>query len=212
MAAIDKMYVSSYKDYIEFKEWCKKQPPMVDKYRNKESICEYLYNYWEEQDFKDRKSLPIFNAPYYIDAYVIRNCPLEFMQKELELHYGDSYEQIKCGKLYSKPETEKTYISGTHFRCMRFPYGKHLNKLSKGIWLVDIELPEGFYPMWYHKNTNTWDFLDEYVIASSSSSCACIKSIKGLKRYVSKWKLPIGTKLYVVGVHIGEDYEFKIIK
>lgn len=85
MAAIDKIYVSKFEDYLLFKEWCKEQPKIKDKYGNECSILRYLYQ-WET--FKDNEFYPILNAPYYIDAYLIRNCPFDFIQDELKLNYG----------------------------------------------------------------------------------------------------------------------------
>ena len=97
MAAIDKIYVNSYKEYKEFKDWCREQPLMVDKYGKEESITTYLYH-WDEEKWKKHETdcKPIFMAPHYIDAYVIRNCPFDFIQKELMVNYGHwSQERIK---------------------------------------------------------------------------------------------------------------------
>ena len=85
MAAIDKIYIDEFEDYLLFKEWCNKQPKIKDKYGSECSISDYLYQY---DSFKEGGSYPIFNAPYYIDAYLIRNCPFEFIQDELKLNYG----------------------------------------------------------------------------------------------------------------------------
>ena len=84
MAAIDKIYVNTYEEYLQFKEWCKQQPKLKDKYGVEASLLDYLYKY--DSPFKGNH--PIFNAPYYLDAYVIRNCPLSFIQEELMLNYG----------------------------------------------------------------------------------------------------------------------------
>lgn len=216
MAAIDKMYTISYENYVEFKNWCKEQPLLVDKYGNKESICEYLIS-WKEEDFENNKERPIFCAPYYVDAYVIRNCPLEFMQNEMSLHYGgynsNSYHEMKAGKLYATPTTTLTYEVGRHFKCIKHPFDRYRNIpfLSK-LWFVDIEVPENLGFMWYHKDTDTWDFYDEYVISKWSSSNAFIKNIKGLKRKIRKWKLPIGTKISVTGRYVGDEYIFIVTK
>lgn len=85
MAALDRIYVDSYEKYLEFKEWCKKQPLFTDKYGKQESMTKYLITGWDPEDWK---SHPIASFPYYIDAYVIRNCPFDYIQKELMLRYG----------------------------------------------------------------------------------------------------------------------------
>ena len=85
MAAIDKIYVDSYEKYVEFKEWCEKQPPFTDKYGVKEPMTRYLFTHWSKENWVEH---PIASFPFYIDAYVIRNCPFDYIQKELMLRYG----------------------------------------------------------------------------------------------------------------------------
>jgi hypothetical protein len=85
MAAIDKIYVDSYEKYVEFKEWCEKQPPFTDKYGVKEPMTRYLITGWEKENWVEH---PIASFPFYIDAYIIRNCPFNYIQKELMIRYG----------------------------------------------------------------------------------------------------------------------------
>lgn len=85
MAAIDKIYVDSFEKYKLFRDWCKTQPKIKDKYGKEVSLIRYVFSY---DEWKDGAVLPVCNNPYYIDAYLIRNCPFEFIQKELMLSYG----------------------------------------------------------------------------------------------------------------------------
>ena len=85
MAAIDKIYIDSFEKYKLFKDWCMTQPKLKDKYGKETSLIDYVFKYTE---WKDGAVLPICNNPYYIDAYLIRNCPFDFIQKELMLSYG----------------------------------------------------------------------------------------------------------------------------
>ena len=80
MAAIDKIYIDSFEKYKLFKDWCMTQPKLKDKYGKETSLIDYVFKYTE---WKDGAVLPICNNPYYIDAYLIRNCPFDFIQKEL---------------------------------------------------------------------------------------------------------------------------------
>ena len=92
MAAIDKIYVNTQEEYLKFKEWCKEQPSILDKYGKYAKLTDFLIH-WKNWD---KGSHPIFMAPYYVDAYLIRNCPFEFIQKGLMLNYGHwSQERIK---------------------------------------------------------------------------------------------------------------------
>ena len=66
--------------------------------------------------------------------------------------------------------------------------------------------------MWYHENTNTWDFSEEFVISDCISSCCTkYKTIKAIKRAILKWKLPVGTIVKCTGRYIEDTYEFEII-
>lgn len=93
MAAIDKIYLSSYKEYKEFLDWCNNQPVIYDKYHKPCKLSDYVYKY---TDTWESKSKPVFKGPYYLDAYLIRNCPINSVQKELIINYGYwSQERIK---------------------------------------------------------------------------------------------------------------------
>ena len=83
MAAIDKIYVENYEQYVEFRNWCEKQPPLIDKYGVIVPLTTYVYKHsigWNGG--------VVFCGPYYADAYLIKNCPFDFIQKELMINYG----------------------------------------------------------------------------------------------------------------------------
>ena len=93
MAAIDKIYVDSFEKYKLFKDWCKTQPKLKDKYGKETSLIDYVFKYTE---WSDGAVLTVCKNPYYIDAYLIRNCPFDFIQKELMVSYGKwSQDDIK---------------------------------------------------------------------------------------------------------------------
>lgn len=268
MAAIDKIYLSSYNEYIQFRDWLKAQPKLKDKYGKEVSLMLYFFDYWDKKYWFDENgknvSHPVFSAPYYVDAYIIRNCPFDFVQKELMINYGywsqerirdfyesvknydpdkdgapfwakledfifnedgtmaikglekSSYEEILDGELYTLPyRTNVEY--GTHFRLTKSPNGKRtipFERPLKGNWWVNVENANNKYDsMWYNKYTNTWDFMDEFVINTGGiSNTAYVKTITALKRKIRKWKLPIGSKVCVTSRYIGEEYEFVITK
>lgn len=215
MAAIDKIYVTSLKQYDEFAEWCKQQPMLTDKYGYSESITKYLY----PRPTSDHE-YPVFMAPYFVDAYVIRNCPLDYIQDELKINYGSIYDDIKAGKWYTKPTTDEEYVAGKHCTIIKIPdMGGRCNRPYKSkSWWVDLVLPEGMTYMMYHthgkRKPDTWDFSDEYVIDYKwASSTAHIKTIKALTRLIcTKWKLPVGTIVRATGRYIGDDYKILVTK
>ena len=84
MAAIDKIYIEGYDNYKKFADWCAEQPPFKDKYGKEARLTDYLYKY--DKPFADTKVA--FCAPEFLDAYIIRNCPFDFIQDELKVNYG----------------------------------------------------------------------------------------------------------------------------
>ena len=218
MAAIDKIYVNKFEDYLLFKEWCKEQPKIKDKYGSECSISDYLYQ-WES--FKDGKAHPIMNAPYYIDAYLIRNCPFDFIQDGLKLNYGyesqkkndpiSDYELIEDGKLFATPQTQKKYTIGKHIKCIKHPQIQFNTPSEWKFWWVQVDPPEELGYMWYNKKHNTWDFIDEFVICEGRSSvCLEYKTIRAIKRAIRKWKLPIGTTIACTSRYKCETYVFQV--
>ena len=257
MAAIDKISIDSFEKYKLFKDWCKTQPKIKDKYGKETSLIDYVFKYTE---WSDGAVLPVCNNPYYIDAYLIRNCPFDFIQKELMVSYGKwsqddikeaydivmkrggekcesgvyhwlskedfsivggkiyldqgdtDYDLIKAGKLYATPQTNKKYEVGKSFKIVKCPQHKYNRPYKCKRWFVDVEVPEELGYVWYHSNTNTWDFMEEFVIDEwSSSMCIEFKTIKAIKRAILKWKLPVGAIVTCTGRYVEDTYEFKII-
>lgn len=123
MAAIDKIYIKNYDQYLEFKNWCKQQPSFTDKYGNVCTLMDFLWK--KDESFKGG---PIMNNPYYVDAILIRTCPFDYIQEELMLSYGhwsqkhirEYYEKVinwdiskgEC-PFWAKPEDFITLENGT---------------------------------------------------------------------------------------------------
>lgn len=216
MAAIDKIYLNSYDDYVALKEWCIKQPVIYDKYGIPCKLVDYLYKYTKEEwNNNNAPCHVVFNLPYYLDAYLIRNCPVKAVQEELMINYGhylekSTYQKIKDGELYVSAKREQ-YEYGKHIKCIKHPINHYNTPFKCKMWFVDIEVPNGDI-MWYHNNHNSWDFSDEFVISNWISSTAYCKTIKALKRLIRKWKLPIGTIIRATGRYEFDDYKFIVKK
>ena len=52
MAAIDKIYIDSFEKYKLFKDWCRLQPKIKDKYGKETSLINYVFSYNEWEDAK----------------------------------------------------------------------------------------------------------------------------------------------------------------
>ena len=125
MAAIDKIYLNSYQEYSKFKKWCLEQPKLKDKYGNEVAISSYLFSWWDDpKEWEEDKSHPVMSVPYYVDAYIIRNCPLEYIQKELMLNYGhktqDDIDEMYNSIINRSPEDQKLIDDG-HGECPSKP-------------------------------------------------------------------------------------------
>ena len=214
MAAIDKLYAKNYEEYREFKEWCEEQPWLTDKYGRKEPITAYLYQ--SKEPWTGERVL--FMAPCYVDAYLIRNCPLEFIQEELKVRYGGcnpnfpgatAYDKIKAGELYESPKVEGV-MRGKHSRLLQSPPLRYNRPFGGGGYWVDLDIPEGLGMMRYNEEIGTWDFCEEYVIGDWISSTATVRTIQALKRKIRRWNLPIGTIVRASGAYVGDDYAFQV--
>lgn len=73
MAAIDKIYGNT-QHYDALRDWLLK---------NKKEFVKYLYPRQEDWAF------PIANFPKEADIYLIKNCPLKFVQESLKEQYLD---------------------------------------------------------------------------------------------------------------------------
>lgn len=215
MAAIDKIYIKGWKSFCLFKEWVSEQPPIEDKYGNKVKLSSYLFE-WKEETWSEDKTHPVMNNPYYIDAYIIKNCPLDFIQEQLKDMYGNDYELIKTGKLYSTPYSQKTYIAGKHLKCIKKPNIKY-NRPIKGNWWINVK--DNFKPPYivFHRHYDgklegriTMDWTDEFVDTVSISACTA-KTIKSAIRQIIKFRLPVGTHITITGRYTNELYEFIVI-
>ncbi len=92
MAGIDKIY-GTQEQYLEFKKWllenqkpikCRNYSTEGPKYEM-EWPSEFLYDEdWDESDIR-----PISNFPEAVDKWLMKNCPLEFIQKRLKEQYGE---------------------------------------------------------------------------------------------------------------------------
>ena len=139
----------------------------------------------------------------------------DFYSENGEIHlYKDEtdYDLIKAGKLYATPQTNKKYKVGKSFQIIKCPKQQYNRPYNRKKWLVDVEVPEELGYVWYHSNTNTWDFMEEFVIDEwSSSMCIEFKTIKAIKRAILKWKLPVGTIVTCTGRYDSDTYIFKVV-
>lgn len=149
-------------------------------------------------------------APCYIDAYLIRNCPFDFIQNNLKFMYGDEhYNLIKEDKLYTTSYRQNESINGNHIKCIKHPPKLYNKIIGCRYWFVTVIVPNDYVS--YSTKYNRWDFYDEFVI-NHSSCCVKYKSIRAVKRAIRKWNLPVGSIITCLGMYIEDIYKFEVIK
>jgi hypothetical protein len=202
MASIDKTYADSYKEYQEFKDWAKDKEIVFNK-KQKVRLSSYIYH-WEEADFID--ALPIMNTPTYVDIFLIKNCPLKFIQERMREVYdeGDVKEfeglefPLKVPKDYK--QNRKVVIS----KAKTIPlYNKGLNSHS-GWWLQSRNRDWDF-----DTNSNLW--VNRNLYYPSNTNTSRHKTVKSLIRFLRKQYLPSGLEFILLGRYKGERFTIKIV-
>lgn len=96
MAAIDKIYIKGWNNYCIFYQWViNNNHELTDKYGRKVQLSNYLREFTHVQKWigdidndPEEITRPVMSNPCYVDAYLIRNCPFDFVQEELMIRYG----------------------------------------------------------------------------------------------------------------------------
>ena len=203
MAAIDKTYTSSWEDYQLLVEWCKGKSFTL---KNGDVIkpSNYIYE-WERESFDGERELPIWNTPTYLDIWLIRNCPLGFIQDRLKEQYGggwskeaftdhndkDMYHQI----LHYRSPYDVWRSKGSHKFSIKYEEN-HKIKDDDLVWWVTV-IDDGW---WYNEKHNMWYHNDEALpINSNYAHFRGNISKRKLARLIKRWDLPKGTQIRFVG-------------
>ncbi len=221
MAAIDKTYIKTYNQYKEVYDWCK---DIVVTFNSKISFkpSDFIWEYTED-DFNqlpENGELVLWNTPYYMDRWLIRNCPIDFIQKRLKEQYGNDYEDIKNGncEMYERNGLGKDI----HFKVIKKPHVYHRfsfiytdrqNQLRvykenrKGLWEISIEDEDNYWC--YNKEYDYWTNITEG-FPFDSHTCTIKKknlNIKSIYRYLRKWNLPAGIKITIDNIWFDFGWE-----
>lgn len=203
MAAIDKIYITSIEQYRKYKKWCDSIPYQRDSIGNLWHPSEFIYYYgtMTEQDyincFSNSKEITLCNNPTYVDVFLIRNCPIEFIQNRLKEQYGDEYNHIlNYTSIY---DTYKPTIS-TKFKVVKKPSFN-----CRGIyWSVEVNSKDAYWR--YSNEKNCWKTNFDLCYCDSYDAYYNHIDLRKIKRLIKKWKLPIGTTVHFRGLYVGQDY------
>ena len=210
MAAIDKTYVSTWEDWKEIVDYMtnfERVLPNGSVLKGKDFL---YYPEFTQEDVEswliEQSEVPVMNTSHTMDYFLIRECPLEVVQKNMKFAYSEeTYEAIKNGT--SEYDKFVRPTPGKHLRLIKKPRYYTLskffwnNRYNKDRYFVHIKYPENVSKYsWYYENLDHWSMDYELIHGGSLSSSALlyeVKSFKALIRKILKWKLPIGTKVFV---------------
>lgn len=195
MAGIDKTYTKLYSEYKTYKKWAEDDQKFFNLYKYR--LSEHFYDL-KESDFTGDE-LPICNMPFYADIYLIRNCPIEFVQNWLKIQYASEYNNIKT--YTSEYDTFKRNGLGNkiHYTIKYGNLGKHHNRCYlRKYWYIYCNTPR----WWYNQYTDEW--LNYLELKPAYSNVAAIKTLKSLTRKLKKWNLPAKISFTIYGRYVGE--------
>ena len=158
---------------------------------------EYIKNY-KERYGDDATPYPyawcefiLWNTPTYFDVWLIRNCPIDFVQKRLKEQYASYYEDIKNHTSeYDKPRYE-----GSHKFIVIKKYDEHFKDDGLFWWVQIYDEPNG---MMYLYNDTDKMWYDFHECRSTNSNTAHFRgniSKRKLDRIIKRWDLPKGITL-----------------
>lgn len=198
MASIDKIYVSTYKDYKEFINFCKLKQSEIQSIFNVD-IFDYLYNddLDEEAFFSDDEEYAITNFPYKLDYYFIKYCDIPFVVERLQEQYSESeYNDVKNSDTILQNYTYEKYKS---FKVFHKHKGYHhiINTQKIREYMITINDPNN--DVWcYNKYQKNWINTSKSNNLNYGYSILFFGySIKAVIRKVKHWNLPKGLQIQV---------------
>lgn len=205
MAGIDKTYLNTYEEYLEVLNWCNKTGIVTDEYGNTFNPKDFLY-YPElnEEDFKP--GIVLWNTPIYFDLYLIRNCPIKFIQERLEEQYNLGFIQ-KVINHNSEYDVFQRNGLGKKLKITIIKNPKFKGYYKNTWWWIEIE-----NSYWnYNEYTDKWVHDNE---AEEYNTNVCNKyrgklTIKKIMRILRKWDLPKDLVISIRGSYSGQDWIIK---
>lgn len=253
MAYIDKTYIVDYQQFKEVRDWCKGKIVKTDNglkysaenFLNDKDMSEEYFNNWKNELIETRMrnygetyeeayknaEIPLWNTPCFFDRWLIKNCPIQFIQDRLKYQYDDEYEQIKNGT--SSYDTYKRNGLGKkmHYTVIRKPNWKPRYKFryidrfgnikyykeNKNPWwsitINDIK-NENSVSWWANTEHNYWT-CDEEGLPYNSNMMDIKKknlNIHAIIRMIKKWDLPEGSQVNVLNRYFNYGWIINIKK
>lgn len=186
MASIDKTYTDSYRDYMEFVEWSRDKT-VVFWTGLQEKVSSYIYHY---DDIKTE--VPIMNSPLWLDAFLLKHCPVKFVTDRIKEVYSILPEDFS----FDKPDDCK---QNRRVKIIPLTTKTVYNRPVEGYYRLESE------HMVYNDVVKVWTKMNTHPCTFPFSKH---KTIKSLVRFLRKQYLPITE--FELNSRYGEKYLVKI--
>ncbi|MDY6277883.1 MAG: hypothetical protein VZR28_08505 [Candidatus Cryptobacteroides sp.] len=218
MAAIDRLWCSSYEDYKELRDWLKDKSflsPAGNRIVPIGQMQELSKEDFVNVEIEHKRSVATFSE--MVDVWLMLNCPLEWVQEELRsFNYGTSYDDMKVAgmdwfeKVVPSRRNKIVVVKRGPF-AFNHPHKskeKRLlpNKTYQNGWVVEVDSfvynkkLERFYGNLSGEPWTglTWDTKKNL-------------SLRSVVRHLRRQGLPTGATVKVSGRFVGEDWELKVL-
>ena len=225
------IYLKNYMYYpnLTKEEWDERHKNAIEYAQEHYNTPEYITHakelYGDDWEFNAENyfDVVLWNTPVYVDIWLIRNCPFDFIQDRLKEQYGggwskeaftnhndnDMYEQIKNHT--SIYDTYQRNGLGKNTK-VRFRGYKYVPRDKKCWWWVQAKGID----WWYNDDDKMW-YSDEEAMPISSNTAHFYGALtkKNIVNIVKKWNLPKDIELHFEcllsenGVRYA--YEFEVI-
>lgn len=184
MAGIDKIFVTSWNQFCELRDWLGSRGYLKDDYGNYFRPSDFISDYLREEDF-DGSEIAVMNNPIYFDIWLIRNCPIDWVQSILKSQYPKYYEGI----------LERTSIFDTYKRSglgrkIKIKLPKHCSNVHS----IMVKFPGPGFAR-YDKSRDRWTHVLE--LKGSTDSCGIPRlknhNRRSIYRKLKSWNLPENT-------------------
>lgn len=194
MACIDKIYAKSMDEYHSLISWA-----MRSNFKCPNGIVLRMFDY-VYQDITDEmayeiisrgKEIPVMNTSNSADYFIIKYCPLDFVQERMREVYPKSYyESVKNGT----SDFDKFDYNDYGNKLSVYVYGLSRTTNYSGKRKFDIKAEYNGKTIWYDSDNKKFIQEGELGRANTNVAHEC-RSVKALIRFIRKQKFKKGTSV-----------------
>lgn len=208
MAAIDKTYLTNWTDYMQLYDWCVSVGTVIDDWGNEFTPLDYLWKgtkeEWLEFTENETSERPVWATSLYLDIYLIRYCPIEFIQERLKEQYGEGWSKTafcenssSYNDIKNKTSVYDTYVrNGVTNPKFKWDLYTPMKNVKDIVWWVQIKDSS-----WNYDETADYWYNDSEVYTPKGMWTSNTATLRGkltkrsIARKLKKWNLPKGTVL-----------------